>query len=227
MDKPIRGSILVGLLAAPLLFLGTTAQGMDGSPRTSSGGGNPNLVYACVRKGDGYVRIVGPRDRCHRWERALTWVREVPPPAPAPTPGPGPSGSGVEVVDSAGTVLGPVVSMNMGFPVVALRTASNVVFTLTVSSNGFQSPDAVFYGGDQCTGTPYLIPTGSPVAAAAVDAQGRVLVDDGSTAPGPVNLATYFDPGMGMCFTFGSTASAVPGTFVLEAGNFQRPFKVR
>ena len=226
MDKPIRGSILVGLLAAPLLLLGTTAQGMDGSPRTSSGGGSTNLIYACVRKGDGYVRIVGARDRCHRWERALTWVREVPTPAPAPTPGPG-TGSGVEVVDSAGTVLGPVVGINMAFPVVALRTASNAVFTLTVSSNGFLSPDAVFYSGDQCTGTAYLIPTGSPVAAAAVDAQGRVLVDDGSTAPGPVNLATYFDPSMGMCFTFGGTTSAVPGTFALEVGNFQRPFKVR
>jgi hypothetical protein len=117
--------------------------------------------------------------------------------------------------------------MNMAFPVVALRTPSNVVFTLTVFSNGFLSPDAVFYGQDQCAGTPYLIPTGSPVAAAAVDSQGRVLVDDGSTAPVSVNLATYFDPGSGMCFTYGNAANAVPGTVVFEVGNFQRPFKVR
>ena len=93
MNTRIRRSIQVGLLAAPLLLLGTTAQGGDVTAKTGSpGSGNSNLIYACVRKGDGYVRIVGPRDRCHRWERALTWVREVP--TPAPTPGPAPAGGG-------------------------------------------------------------------------------------------------------------------------------------
>lgn len=227
METPIRRSILVGLLAAPMLFLGTAAQGADMTARTTSGNGNPNLVYACVRKGDGYVRIVSFRDRCHRWERAMTWVREVPTP-PATPPAPAPSGNGVEVADSAGTVLGPVVGVNIGYPIVAFRTSSNAVFTLTVSRDAFLSPDTVYYTQPMCGGAPFLIPTpDSPVATAAPDAQGRVWVDDGSNQVGLVDLATYFDPSSGMCFSFGGQANAVQGTQVFEVGNFTRPFKVR
>jgi hypothetical protein len=214
METLIRRSIQVGLLAAPLLFLGTAAQGH---------GGDQSLIHACVHKRDGDVRVVGAREGCHRSERALHWVREVPPPAPAPAPS---GAAAAEVVDSANVVLGPVVGMSGLFPVVGVRK-DGLTFPFVVAN---QSPslfgfDNVYFTGPSCDGTAYLIRSLSPFPTTAVDQNGNGYGDGGQ--PALLVSVNSFAASDGSCWMTAWTTEMAPATLVFTQGTFLQPFRVR
>jgi hypothetical protein len=220
MEKLSRRSIRVGLLAAPfLLLLGATADGH---------GAKDKLIYACVDKHDGDVRIVSAREHCRRRENRLSWPREVPPPAPAPAPGPAPAGpAAVEVVDSQGVVLGPVVSMNMTFPILGIRRNGTVFPFMAANMAGFASLsglDKVFFSGQNCDGAVYMAPSFSPFPSTGVDQNGNGYGYPGGE-PGTDRVNSSF--GWEGCQLEPNPPQVAPALQLFTASSFTPPFTVR
>jgi hypothetical protein len=219
MDTLKKRSIRVGLLAAPLLFLGAMADGH---------GGDGKLVHACVERHHGDVRIVGAREQCRRSERAMHWVKELPP-APAPAPGPAPAGPvGVELVDADNQVVGPVIAVAGSDPVVAIRREGHVFpfFTFTSPALLPLSMESVYFTGASCDGQPYLVRSTTPFPTTAIDHVGNGFGDDGR----PLDVVTVLSFGSWVgCELVASPGPAqlAPAIQVFAANSFTQPFRVR
>jgi hypothetical protein len=222
METLKRRSIQVGLLAAPLLFLGAMADGH---------GGDSKYIHACVDKRDGDVRIVSAREHCHRKERALHWVREAS--APAPAPAPAPTGAAVaEVVDAGDVALGPVVAMAGNLPVVGIRRNGRLFPFMASNMPGFASLsgfDTLYFSGQNCDGNPYLARSFSPFPATATDPNGNGFGDPGTSIPQGENLGSSFS--WGGCLAIDgenpAPAAVVPALALFASNDFTSPFQVR
>ncbi len=209
-------AIRMGLLAGLLLAT---------PPLAGAHGGDPGVVHLCVQDVTGEVRLVGPNDPCRPRETAIDWNPSPPAPAPAPTPaatGPTP----LVVVDAAGAVVGPVVSLSGTFPIVGVR-AGGAAFTLGVYDQGFFAPDYVFFTNGDCTGSAYLMrsPALGLFPTAAVDQLGRVYADDGASQPASVTVSGAANAAG--CAGFPAmTVELVPATLVFDQGAFHLPFSV-
>jgi hypothetical protein len=218
METLKRRSIRVALLAAPLVLLGAMADGH---------GGDGKLIHACVEKRHGDVRIVGAREGCHRHERAMHWVKEVPPPAPAP--GPVPTGPAVvELVDADNQVLGPVIAVAGTDPVVAIRREGHVFAFFTFSGPALLplSMEPVYFTGANCDGQAYLMRSTSPFPTTGVDQNGNGYGDDG----GPLDMVTALSfSSMGGCDQLAPAGPAqlAPALQLFAGNTFAQPFRVR
>jgi hypothetical protein len=228
MDTLKRRSIRVALLAAPLVLLGAMADGH---------GGDSKLIHACVEKRHGDVRIVGAREHCRRHEHALHWVREVPKPAPAPVPAPAPTGAtAAELVDAGDVVLGPVVSVGSGnLPVVGIRRNGRLFpFIAANPEMGFATLsgfDTLYFSEAGCQGDRFLVRSGSPFPATAIDQAGNGFGDaGGNPVPGGADLGSSFS--WDGCQPIDvvqnpAPAAVVPAVQVFASGDFTPPFRVR
>ena len=224
METLKRRSIQVGLLAAPLLFLGAMADGH---------GGDSKLIHACVDKRDGDVRIVGAREHCHRKENALHWVREVPAPKPAPAPAPAPTGAAAaEVVDASNVALGPVVGMSGNLPLVGIRSNGRLYPFLAANMAGMaplSGFDTLYFRQAGCAGEAFLMPSFSPLPATAIDPNGNGYGDPGNAVPGFQAVASSFSWSGCLAVDANNPApdEVVPAVLVFAEGTFRSPFRVR
>jgi hypothetical protein len=219
METLKRRSIRVGLLAAPLLFLGAMADGH---------GGDGTLIHACVQKHDGDVRIVGAREHCRRNERALHWVREVPAPAPAPGPAPAPTAAVAELVDADNQVMGPVIAVAGNFPVVGIRREGRLYAFVTFTTPALfgLNMEPVYFTGPACDGLAYLVRSESPLPATGVDQAGNGYGDDGTGLQTVTVLSVGSMTGCDSVQDPGP-ADLAPALQVFAGNTFSQPFRVR
>jgi hypothetical protein len=94
----LKGWVMWGVGATVLSVL----LGLGATTLISAQGGDGSLVHACVKRGTGMVRIVGPDDSCKSQETVVDWGITGPPGArgmPGPEGPPGPAGlAGLEVI---------------------------------------------------------------------------------------------------------------------------------
>lgn len=222
----VTAGLLHGVVSLALLFAWTAA--------AHGNGGDATLVHACVHKTNGKTRFVSPTETCRSTETPVHWARggsvETPGvPGPAGPPGPqgppGPAGSAfLEVVDAAGAVVGPVVSLEYLNAVVGFRM-DGLPFVLRLFEGAFWGHEWAFFQSGDCTGPVYLRRNGTALPVAAVDPEGRVHVDDGRNTPASLVLNSFADPTG--CYPATFTFSVVPGTFALDLTQFTAPFRVR
>src|SRR5262245_11090479 len=182
------------------------------------------LVYACVDKHDGDVRIVDAREHCRRRERRLTWPRDVAPPAPDPGPAPAPTSAVAEVLDAAGVVVGPMVGMNGNFPIVGIRRNGFVFPFIAANLDGFPALaglDKVYYESPTCDGVPHMAPSVTPFPMTGVDVSGNGYGYPGG-APGSVRGTFYFTPWEG-CTLETAPPAVLPALQLFTANSFVRP----
>ena len=188
-----------------LFIAGVAVLALAGVPRSAraDGGGNANLIHACVKQQ--HVRIVGPNDVCRRNETSTHWSITGPqgpqgePGTPADTTitdslqtqiddlqsqvdalGGG-AGSFI-VFDSTGKRVGRVLSVVLSgqVPLVAFKV-DGFSFALRVVPDGFQGNAAdPFFVSTNCSGTPHIIdvPISMPlvvVGAPDVGVQGMMV----------------------------------------------------
>lgn len=154
---------LAGLLQAPAAAAGPT-------------------ISVCVNPA-GRMRLLGPGGRCHRDERLVTWSVAGPagPAGPAGAPGPigpvgavgplgpagpaGPAGAGAAAVfDAAGVRLGTYLGGNA-----VLMFRDGVQFVANLERSGVTNSASsiqFFYPNTTCSGTPYVLGSGTSTLAA-------------------------------------------------------------
>ena len=113
--------------------------------------GANNTVFACVKKSDGAVRIVGPSGHCKKSESPMQWSITGPQGPTGPT---GPQGPGaLLLVDAAGHTIG---TYDVGAEW-AIILVGNVRVGIAADSSGFQPSRIYFYHDSaDCSGPRYL-----------------------------------------------------------------------
>jgi hypothetical protein len=216
---PVRRPAWPGALAglAWLAFLAASAAAAE------------PVIQACVQRSSGDARIVPPGQACRGNETALQWNVTGPPGAPGPAGGPGPAGppgpAFFEVVDAAGVVVGPVVSLDGNLnPLVGLR-AGGRGFVLTLYQGALLGDDAAYFATPDCSGEAYLQRSTSALPSAVVGPGHRVYVDVGQ-APVSLTVQSYYY--LGTCARVTWSFQGAPAPLAVDLGlQHTLPFSLR
>lgn len=201
-----RGTQAVALVT---VLLGFTA----GARATGDGEG---VFHACVKQGNGQLRLVAPGTQCLPSERAVEWYS-----------GPGATERTAEapqsffqLVDGGGTAVGPVVGFQGLFPVVGFKL-NGAAFVLFLADGVLYGTDMVYFESADCSPPGYIVHTAGVLAASAIGVSGQVYVEDRAAADQPISVRSFAFGGQ--CYPFsgaGAAPRATPGT-TLGLGPFQ------
>jgi hypothetical protein len=166
-----RGTQAIALATALLGFTG-------GAGATGDGEG---VFHACVKEGNGQLRLVAPGTSCLPSERAVEWYS-----------GPGaaqrtaePAQSFFQVVDAGGTVVGPVVGLQGLFPVVGFKL-NGAAAVLFLADGVLFGTDMVYFASADCSPPGYISHTTGALVGSAIGAGGQVYVEDRTALDQPV-----------------------------------------
>ena len=199
----ILAAALLPAAAPPVL-----AAGRDEPPPAGA------VIRACVQQASGTVRIVAEAADCHRGEVYLEW------PAVAPPAG---GGAALSVVDSAGTLVGPVVSLDSNLnPLVALSSGESR-YTLLLVQGELQSSHVPLYDVAGCAGPVLIERRTSTIVASTVGPDNKVYVDGGQPLV-LTRIASFFED---TCRTTSFLAQVSPAVEALDLGQFSPPFLLK
>jgi hypothetical protein len=180
-------------------------------------GGDPSLVHSCVQKSSGQTRLVQPDDVCRGTEVAVDWPASAAPVGPAATPP-----AFLNVVDSNGHVVGPVISLNGLDAVVGVKVGGSVI-VLQLIGQQLVGYDFAWFAGAGCTGQAYVQQSQATLPNTAVDAAGRVYVETRPASPALVVIGSYVFGGA--CQPGGFSMFVVPASLVGDLNSiFTPPF---
>jgi len=185
-----------------------------GAQATGDGEGT---FHACVKEANGQLRLVAPGTRCLPSERAVEWYSGNI--APEPTAAPAPQ-SFFQVVDGAGTVVGPVVGFQGLFPVVGFKL-NGAAAVLFLADGVLYGTDMVYFESADCSPPGYISHTAGALVGSAVGVSGQVYVEDRTALDQPISAQSVAFGGV--CYPGGGVGSApraiLGGT--LGSGPFQ------
>lgn len=218
-----RSAHRAGRRTARAAVLGLVFAGL--APLAGADGGGAGLIHACVLSAQGRVRIVGANEACTGNETPLHWSI-VGPPGPAGPAGPAGAAGGAfyQVVDSAGAVLGPVVSLEFLNPVVGFAVGGRP-FVLKLVNGQLYGYAVVYFESPDCTGPGYVQRFPGTLPTTAVDRGYQVYVDGGQP---PRTVAARSYGVTDGCIPVAFSLDVVPAPVVLElAGQFVPPFRLQ
>jgi hypothetical protein len=133
--------------AAAALGLAVVATGAVAVPVSAAA--DPNVVYACVKKSNGDVKIVTETKKCKKGWVKISW-NVTGPQGPA---GPqGPVGPSRNLVDSKGTVVGTIMAAWAG----GYFSVQNAGGLYGVNENAVLDTESIFYLDSKCMGAAYM-----------------------------------------------------------------------
>lgn len=179
--------------------------------------GDESLLHACVKRENGQLRLVLPDGRCLPSEVAVDWSQGTGVSAPSAA-----SSAFFEVVDREGAVVGPVVAIQSSYPVVGLK-ANGVPFVLFLVGDTLYGTGAVYFESATCSPPGYVEHAFATLAAAGVDPQGQVYVEDRAAADVPLSVRSVAYGGQ--CYVFSLNVAAPPGILGPRLG--AGPYQVR
>lgn len=151
--------------------------------------GADNTIFACVKKTNGTVRIVGPSGHCKKSESPIQWNITGPqgptgPTGPQGDPGPG----ALVLVDAAGRTIG---TYDLGLGPAAIILVGNVRVAIEADGSGFLPSNFDFYHDSaDCSGPRYLFDQDPALYAFAQTTDGRTAFYAQVGDPTPVLIGS-------------------------------------
>jgi hypothetical protein len=199
----ILATALLPAAAPPVL-----AGGRDDAPAADT------VIRACVQQPSGIVRIVAQAANCHRSEVYLEW------PAVGP---PADGGPALSVVDSAGALVGPVVSLDNNLNPLAALSFGESRYTLLLLQGKLQSSHVPLYDVAGCAGPVLIERRTSTIVASTVAPDNKVYVDGGQPLV-PTRIMSFFAD---TCRATNFTTQVSPAVEALDLGQFSPPFLLK
>jgi hypothetical protein len=202
-----RGTQAVALVT---VLLGFTV----GARATGNGEG---VFHACVKEGNGQLRLVAPGTVCLPSERAVEWYSGGGAIATERSPEPQ---SFFQLVDGGGTAVGPVVGFQGLFPVVGVKL-NGAAFVLFLADGVLYGTDMVYFESADCSPPGYIPHTAGALAASATGVSGQVYVEDRTAIDQPISVQAFAFGGQ--CYPFSAAGAAPRATSgpTLGVGPFQ------